>query len=196
MDVSEGALWFSDSALAGWNGSAWVPDVAYGDFHVYDRFITEREFGATKRVFLAPEDSKLDASTYPVVKTVDGSIWIVESINPDYLGDSTYQHTYLLVISTGVAQVYSRSSTARASGAPGDLVATLQATTWAKVSHFGGEDSERFDDVRRGLFEITLPNGIAVGPDSLVKVDGTSYEVEEVYEVLHSSRVRARKYDG
>lgn len=194
MHPSEAILWFSDVTLSGWNGSDWTAGIAKGDFHSYDRFITEREFGATKRIFLAHQHLLFDPTTYPVVRTADGLIWIVESMNEDYGVDvAAYQKSFLLVRASGTAEIYSTSTTPRASGAAGSPTPSLEATTWTKVSRYGGTDSDEIPDVRRSLFELTIPGGIDVSPEWYVESDGETYEIEEVFPVLLSTRLRCRR---
>ena len=89
MDASEAAEWFATVPLEGWDGSAWVSNVALGDFHSYDRFITERTFGAKKRIFLQPETERLDTSLYSVVRTPEGPQWVVEDEKQDMEGQKT-----------------------------------------------------------------------------------------------------------
>jgi hypothetical protein len=76
---------------------------------------------------------------------------------------------------------------------PGSETSVLQATTWAKVSRFGGKDSEELNDVRRTLLELTVPGGIDISEEWYVEVGGHSYEIEEVYPVLLSTRLRCRR---
>jgi hypothetical protein len=188
MDVSEATKWFVSTPLSGYNGIAWVSNISKGDFNASELPTVEREF-------LAPKSKAFNAVTYPLVKTPDGTIWVVDNIKKDYL-DTDINATYFLVESTGVAQIYSKATVTRASGAAGTVTETLQKTTWCRAERYGSKDSSEFTDVKRGLFEITLPHGTTVNSDWLIKTGGRSYEIDEVYEEMFSVHLRTRRYDG
>lgn len=188
MDISEASKWFADTQLSGWNGTAWVPNIAKGNFH-------SSETDSIERTFLTPKENAFNAVTYPVVRTSDGLIWIVSFITNDYFIEDINK-TYFLVESTGVAELYSKATTARASGSAGPVTQTLQNTTWCRLERTGSKESSEFVDSIRGLFEIALPHGTPINLDWLVKTESHFYEVEEWYDDRFCIYLRARRYDG
>lgn len=198
MDASEAILWFNDTPVSGWNGSAWVSNVAAGDLQVYDRFISDRVFGVKKRIFLTPETTKLDMATYPLIKFEDGTIWLAVSDSPDINGHSegAYQHSFLVLQTNVTIEVIETTTTVRASGAPGDPVRTSILTTWGDLERFGHDRADHQENITFNIFEVTLPGGTAVTPDNLLLIDGDYYDIQEVYPELNTVVVRALRRDG
>lgn len=193
MHVSEASLWFANESLDGWNGSAWVTEVAMGDFHTYDRFITERTFGAKKRIFLAPQSLSFDPATYPVVRTSDGTVWIVVSDNADIKDDITYEQGYLLVHAAYTADIIELTTTTLASGQQGDPVPTVVGTSVCDLERYTANSSDAFDTVTYGIYKIIVPSSVAVDTDNEISIDGITYEVQEVYEELLTKVAKAIK---
>ena len=191
MDVSEAASWFASVPLDGWDGSQWVSKVAYGDFHAYDRFITERTFGAKKRIFLMPEDKRLDVATYPVVRTPDLRSYIVLSDNADIEGVARYQSCLLMVEAAYSADLIEFQTTTLASGQESQPTPVTLATAVCDIDRFSIDRSDEFSTVVYGMFKIVLPAGIAVDSNHELLIDGAYYEVQDVAPELLAQNVRA-----
>jgi hypothetical protein len=191
MDVSEAAEWFATVPLDGWDGTQWASKVAYGDFHSYDRFITERTFGAKKRVFLQPDNKRLDTSTYSVVRTPDGRQYIVLSDNADIEGVSRYQSTLLMVEAAYSADVVEYQTTTLASGQEGDPTLVTLSTTVCDMDRFSVDRSDDFATVAYGLFKILVPAGVTVDTNYELLIDGAYYEVQDVSPELLAQAIRA-----
>jgi hypothetical protein len=193
MDVSEAASWFATVPLDGWDGSQWVSNVAYGDFHAYDRFITERTFGAKKRIFLQPDDKRLDVAAYPVVRTPDGKQYIVLSDNADIEGVSRYQSTLLMVEAGYSADVVEFQTTTLASGQQSSPTPVTLSTSVCDLDRFSVDKSDEFSTVVYGMFKIVLPASITVDTDHELLIDGAYYEVQDVSPELLAQAIRALK---
>lgn len=191
MDVSEAAEWFAFTPLDGWDGTQWVTKVAYGDFHTYDRFITERTFGAKKRIFLQPESKRLDPSTYPVVRTPDGKQYIILSDNADIEGTTRYQSSLLMVEAAYSAAVIEFQTTTLASGQESQPTPVTLATTVCDIDRFSVDRSDEFNTVVYGMFKVVLPAGITVDTNYELLIDGAYYEIQDVAPELLAQNVRA-----
>lgn len=191
MDVSEAAEWFATVPMEGWDGSAWVSDVAFGDFHSYDRFVTERTFGAKKRIFLQPESKRLDTSLYSLVRTPDGTQWIVVADNPDIEGVSRYQSALLMVTAAYSADIIKFTTTTLASGQQSAPVPSVVGTTACDVDRFSIDRSDDFSTVVYGMVKVVLPGNVTVDTDHELLIDGAYYEVQEVSRELLTIAARA-----
>lgn len=184
MDVSEAALWFNTVPVDGWNGTAWVAEVGFGDFLSYDRFVTDRTFGIKKRIFHAPDDTKIDALTYPVIRTPDDKIWIVISDSADIEGEVAYANSYLLLEATLQAEVIEHVSTELASGAEGPGSDVVLATYHCDLERYSASNSDLFVNVAYGGYEVTLPYGAVVDGTKELKINNVLYEIKEVIPEL------------
>lgn len=193
MKAAEASLWFANTALDGWNGTSWVRNIARGDFHAFDRFITERTFGAKKRIFHTPESYAIDYITYPIVRTADGKTWIVTSDNADIEGSEAYAQSYLLLEATLQAEVIEYTTQTLASGAEGPLTETTLSTEYCDLERYSASNSDLFPNVAYGGYEITFHNGVAIGTDNDIKVNGVYYEVKEVIPELLTTVCRCLK---
>jgi len=193
MDVAEASLWFANTSVDGWNGTAWVRNIATGDFHAYDRFITERTFGAKKRVFHTPEDHKIDYVTYPIIRTADSKVWIVSSDNADIEGTEAYAQSYLLLEATLQGDIIEHTTQTLASGAEGPLTETVLATHYCDLERYSASNSDIFQNVTYGGYEITFHRGVTINVENEVRINGVYYEVKEVIPELLTTVCRCLK---
>lgn len=191
MELGEAAAWFAGVPLDGWDGTQWVTNVAYGDFHVYDRFITERTFGAKKRMFLQPQSKRLDTDTYKVVRTPDSRVFIVQADNDDIATEGTYQSSLLLLEAAFTASIITYTTTTLASGQQSTAVPTVVGTSVCDIERYTSDRSDEFDVVTYSVFKITLPGDVTVNTDQELQIDGSLYEVKEVAPELLATVVRA-----
>lgn len=193
MDIARAARWFARTSLEGWNGTTWKSNVARGDFHAFDRFITERTFGAKKRVFHTPQDYPIDTGTYPVVRSVDGKVWIVTSDNVDVEWDQAYAHSYLLLEATLQCGIIEHTTETLASGAEGPKTETTVSTHYCDLERYSASNSDLFANVTYGGYEITMHNGVTVTTDNELKINGVYYEIKEVIPELLTTVCRCLK---
>lgn len=193
MDVSEASRWFANTSVDGWNGTVWVSNIAAGDFHAFDRFITERTFGAKKRVFHTPEESKIDYAAYPIIRTADGKVWIVTSDNADIEGTEAYAQSYLLLEASLQAQVIEHTTQLLSSGMRGPLTEAVIATYYCDLERYSSSSSDTFNNVVYGGYEITLPNNSAIDVEKELRINSVYYEVKEVIPELLTTVCRCLK---
>lgn len=193
MDISEASHWFANTAVDGWNGTSWVLNVGQGDFHSFDRFITERTFGAKKRIFMTPEEHKIDHATYPVVRTTDGKTWIVASENADIEGTEAYAQSYLLLEATLQAEIIEHVTQTLASGAEGPDTEVVLSTHYCDLERYSAANSDLFQNVVYGGYEITLASSVAIDVEKELRINGTYYEVKEIIPELLTTVCRCLK---
>lgn len=193
MHIVEAARWFANTELDGWDGTRWVLNISRGDFMAFDRFISERTFGVKKRIIHVPQVYRFDPSAYPLVRTVDGKIWIVVSDNADIEGRAPYAQSYLLLEATLQAQIIEHTTQTLSSGAQGPDVETVLATEYCDLERYSGTSSDTFGNVSYGLYEVTFPGSVTVSTEYEVKIAGTYYEIREVIPELHTVVCRVLK---
>jgi hypothetical protein len=192
MELSQAAGYFNTVPLAGWNGSAWVSNIAYGDFLTYDRFLGPRTFGHLQRMFhMSGDGSALQA--YEVVRSPGGQIYLNASYNHDFRGGTEYATSFLLQECLYTVEVIDMVTTPAPSGLGGSVVPTVTGTFHGHKERFTSEASSEVDTVRYGTFVFQLPLSAEalVTVDSELKVEGVHHEVKEVHRVLNILEVRA-----
>jgi len=193
VKLSQANSYFNSVHLEGWDGAAWVADVALGNFLSFDRFITERTFGQKKRMFETGGGAVIP-DAYRVVRTPDANRYLVEALNVDIRDDVTYGRTYLLRECGSQADIIGFTKAASASGIGGDITESVLATVFCDVERITAENSREFDSVRFSSHVITMPGGTALTTDNQLDLDdGHRYEVMEVNAALLTVSVRAVK---
>ena len=193
MQASEAVLWFSDTPLSGWNGTAWVDEISWGDFLTYDRFITDRTFGVKKRLFLCHDDYEFDALTYRVVKTPDGKQWIVVANNVDLAGEVDYAHTYLLLEASYTASILETQTITTASGQVRRTGEEVVATYPCDFEQFGVDFSDVSKQAVYGVYNVTLPGGVQLSEQNEIEIDGLIYAPQEITNQLLTTTIRAER---
>ena len=192
MKLAQAAAWFNHTPLAGWDGSAWVPDIAWGSFQVYDRFISDREFGQKKRVFTCGDGEAID-SAYLAVRSPDGNIYLVSSVNTDVQGTEVYNRTYMLMLAGFVADVYSVVTGTAPSGVARNATPVLDATLHCDLARYGASSSREVGDLRLTLHEVTLPASYPVTTSHYLVIDEVRYTVQEAFRELDLVVLRCAK---
>lgn len=192
MKLSQANSYFNSVPVDGWDGSAWVAAVAYGDFMAFDRFITERSFGQKKRMFEVGGSRTIPAQ-YEVVRTPDGRRYMVVADNKDIEASEVYGTTYLLQEAQHTFSIVRNVPTVSASGLPNGNTPTVVATGFCDLERYSAENSREFDTVKYSSHVIVLPASVALTPDDQIIVDDTSYAVTEVNSLLKVKEVRALK---
>ena len=191
MELSQAAGYFNTVPLDGWDGSAWVNNIASGDFLTYDRFLGPRTFGHLQRMFYLSGDGAA-VKPYEVVRTPEGQIYIVASFNHDYKHDHAYATSFLLQEALYTAEVIEFVTTPAPSGIGGTKTENVVATYHCHMERYTSEASSEFDIVRYGTFIFTLPLS-ALGDltvDRELRVDNTDFELKEVHRMLNAAEAR------
>ena len=191
MELSQAAGYFGSVPLDGWDGSAWVSDVSYGDFLTYDRFLGPRTFGHLQRMFYVKGDGA-DLHPYEVVRTPTGEIYIVASYNHDFKREDAYATSFLLQQALYTAQIIEYTIVPAPSGIGGTKVEKDVATYHCHMERYTSESSSEIDTVRYGTFIFTMPMSALpdLSVDREIRLDGTDYELKEVHRVLNAAEAR------
>lgn len=192
MKLGQATAHFNDVVFDGYDGSAWVSNVAAGNFLTYDRFLGPRTFGHKQRMVLIGGDGAA-ALAYEVLRTPDGKIYLVISYNHDIRDEGTYATSILLQEAPYTADVTEYQTTTAPSGLESDAVPTTIATFHCDLERYTSEASSEFDTVRYGIMTIMLPKSAisVVGTDHELLISGRYYEIKEVEPVLGATEVRA-----
>jgi hypothetical protein len=173
VDLALAASNFNQAKLDGYDptvSGTWVLDVARGTLQVYDRFVSDRTFGAKKRILEIGKRSKQLPAKYGVIRVPGGRTYMVESVNED-IDVGPYSDVYVLHEALERIEVYDNVTTDLPSGLPGSPVETLLATYWGDSDRFGSSGTQ-FDQVRREVDVVWLEPGAVVLPTHKIKVGG------------------------
>ncbi|MCK5432662.1 MAG: hypothetical protein KAJ03_07950, partial [Gammaproteobacteria bacterium] len=181
MKLAQAVKKFATTPLDGWNGTSWDQDIAKVVHTTYDRFVTQRTFGALKRVFLSPEaiDTK-----YEVVRTPDGSKFLLTFDNLDIVRDETYDFVYLVFEANYSISIAKFTTTPSASGMASAAVRAVTATVFGDIERISFSRSREFDVVTYPRMVATVPLTTVVDTDDELTVDGVDYAIDEVYREL------------
>ena len=191
MELGQAAAYFNTVALEGWNGSAWVADVAKGNFLTYDRFLGPRTFGHKQRMFLMGNDGS-ELMPYEAVRIPGGLIYLVMSYNHDIKGTTRYATSFLLQQADFIAEIIEYVTVDAPSGIPGSKTPTVIGTFFTDQERYNSEASREFDDVRYETTVFTLPKSAEplLTVDHELKVNNIMFEVKEVYPFLSAMQAR------
>lgn len=199
MKLGQAISYHSLVTLDGWDRGSkrWVSEVSHCAFKAFDQFITNRAFGQKKRMIAVPECDRLDPK-YHVIRTSEGTRYLVVEENPDISRDETYQYLYLLQIAEYDAKIINISTKDRASGMPGDPTEQQVDFVPCDMERFSGTTKAGRDDVKLSLYTFSMPLDTAITADSIIEVsDGTRFSIREVNPILGMLDVLATKYgDG
>jgi len=191
MKLGQAAAYFNTVAVEGWDGSAWVPEVAEGNFLTYDRFLGPRTFGHKQRMFLMGNDGSA-LMPYEAVRIPGGLIYIVMSHNYDIKGTERYATSFLLQQADFTAEIIEFVTVDAPSGIPGSKTPTVVGTFFIDQERYNSEASREFNDVRYETTVFTLPKSAEaiVTVDHEIKVNEVMFEVKEVYPFLSAFQAR------
>jgi len=185
----------STTPVEGWNGSAWVSDVAFCDFQVFDRFISARDFGQKKRtMYCGP--SFLLPTTYRVIRLLSSEVYIVTSTNMDIHKGLLTGATYFLTEASTQVDINSTVTTKSASGVITGSTTNTVSGVFADISRMGEISSHAMRSVKYSTHILTFPLGTVINEDDEV-VDGADvYDINEVTRVLDSVEARGIQRGG
>lgn len=192
MDLSVAGQYFDTVNVEGWDGSAWVANVAFGNLAVYDRFISDRSFGQRKRIFTTGVGHEIPTQ-YGVIRLPDGTVYLLEHANRDIKHDRVYSTVYHMRESAGLVQVIRQVVTPTASGMGGTSADSVIATVYCDIDRYSALSSSQFDTVRYPLVEFWLPSSTPVTTGDELELDGERYNVREISLALDLTYIRALK---
>jgi hypothetical protein len=185
MELSQAISYFAKDCLDGWDGTTWVENIAKGSLLTYDRFISARNFGLKKRIFLTGRDTgTLDA--YSTVRMKNGTIYIVESKNTDTDSlPSNYANSYQLLKAEYQAEVIQLDTVTAASGTHRGVTRTTMETHHCDLERISSRSaSADVPDIIYGQIYVVLPGIANVSTDNELRVNGILYDIKEVERQL------------
>jgi hypothetical protein len=179
MDLGTAASYFDNTPIEGWNGTSWDKLDQEVNLVVFDRFISDRNFGQRKRNATA---GAAIPSQYGVIKLPGGLIYLIESFNTDSKHGERYSYVYLIhEASFTIDIVRMVEATARASGAGGAATPTDVATgVFADYERYNSVGSEQFENIRNNVYSLYLPKGTDLRSSDEVRLEGEMYTVREL----------------
>lgn len=178
MKLSRAANYFARTPIDGWNGSAWISDVARGALQPHDRFVSDREFGLKKRYVLVNPETPVP-SQYTALR-IAGESYALGRVIKDVQVDP-YSLVCLVISAPYQVQVITLTPTIYASGVAGAVTETVSGTYWADIGRLTFTSSREAPGVRFSEVVITLPANCSLTGENEIKVGGAQYNVEEVY---------------
>lgn len=182
---------FAQSPVLGWDGGAWVDTGLRGRLQVYDRFITERDFGQRKRILTIAGNVALPE--YGVVR-LEGSdtAYMVESSVEDMEGTDVYATTFALHEAAFQVQVCKMATAVTQSGVKRPAGEQVLATTWVDITRYSSVDSREFQNTDYTIYTVYFPVGTPLDTDSYVRrVDnGEVLDINEVFQSLEIPAAR------
>lgn len=195
MKLGQAAAYHATTPMLGWDGTQWKSYSIKGDFHTFDRFITERSFGLKKRILTT---SKKVPAEVTALQDPSGRRYLITSENPDFHGSDNYMNSYLLLQADFSFDVINMVKQLNVAGTPIGSTKQVTATFFGDMERYTGETSRLADHARYSVMNIQLPVSAAthVNIDSLLSADGDEYEVKEVNKMLKILVVIAVKREG
>lgn len=189
---------FATQKLQRWNPTdqAWEDTGITGSLQVYDRFISDRDFGQKKRIFLIPGTFSLDQEK-AVLKVSDvPGVWLIEGSNPDADGVGVYANSMVLREAKHKVKLYKvQGARKRASGVGFiDGTPTLVAETWGDFSRYSSTESRELNQVDYTIGSWYLPRGTPVDLDTIIEDNyNQRFVVREVSTFLDLLMVRTQE---
>ena len=195
MELIQAAAYHATTPMAGWDGAAWTDCVAMGDFHTFDRFITERTFGLKKRVLTTVSPIP---SAYQALRDPSGRTYLITSESPDFHGSTNYMNSYLILQADYLFEVLTLQKVQNSAGVDISSTKVPVAEYFGDMERYSGETSRTGSYARYSVMSIQLPIASAdhVNTDTVLRASGEEYEVTEVLPLLKVLDIKAVKREG
>lgn len=187
---------FTKTPVLGWNeaGKVWVDTGLRGRLQVYDRFITERDFGQRKRILTIAGKPVLPA--YNVVKLEGSEVaYLIESSVEDMGGTAVYATTLALHEAAFAVQICKKTTVDSQSGIKRVSGEQVLATTWVDISRYTAAVSAEFKATNFTVYTVYFPRGTPLDTDSYVRrIDnGEILDINEVFQALDIPAARCQR---
>lgn len=179
--LKKAANYFRYSWVDGFDGTAWVPKVQRITILPFDRFISDREWGAKFRHVLADPDAD-SLSTYKALRTRAGQIYLVGAKMQD-VRDTPYSTVYKVHTADYLGQVLRSTTSQAASGVKKGLTWAVSGTYFVDVELVSFVSSKEEPSVKFGDCHIILPRNADVTTSDEISVGTEKYQVDLVNQV-------------
>lgn len=197
MDLSRSVGKFATNSIYRWDfgASDWVDTGVKGSFLVYDRFISDRAFGQTKRLVMTPLDQAIDITVPKGIYKIEGNSarFMIESVNEDTGEEVSYANVYMFHDVAYPIVVKKDVGVLRASGIGKKDTPEVQDTLWADYSRYSAVNSREMGTVDYTVINLFLPRGTNIDTDCYVELDGMVFDVSEVATSLNILTCRAQR---
>jgi hypothetical protein len=199
MDLARSFEKFSKLELSRWNRAtdSYTPTGIFGALQVYDRFISDRDFGQKKRIFLTPGEFKIDPDQ--LILKIDSvpSVWMLEGLNHDADSD-VYASSVVLREARYRLKLYKPGGEKRASGVGYvNRMDVLVTETYGDFSRYSSSESREMDNIDYTVGSWYLPKGTPVDLDTIIENGfGQRFLVREVSTFLDLLMVRAQEQEA
>jgi hypothetical protein len=197
-DLSRALGRFAHTPLLGWNAatSVWDDTGLRGRLQVYDRFITERDFGQRKRILTLAGDQDLPAA-YSVIRLGNSAtVYMLESLNKDIEGADVYGTTFALHQAPFHVRVCREVVETLQSGAKRKTGAEeVLFDTWVNLSRYSAVDSREFPLTDFTIYTVYFPRNVVATTDMYVRrLDNDDLlDITEVFQSLEIPAARVQR---
>lgn len=200
MDLERAYDKFAAHELQKWDYAlqAFVPTGITGSLQVYDRFISDRDFGQKKRIFLCPGQFSIDLDR--LIVQLDGvpGAWMVEGSNPDADDTGVYGSSVVLREARHKIKLLRKAGTVKRRSGVGytDEQYTTDLETWGDFSRYSSTESRELSGTDYTIGSWYLPKGCPVDLDTVIEDDiGQQFKVREVSSFLDLLMIRAQELE-
>lgn len=199
MDLSRSFEKFADLELRSWDRptDTYLPTGIFGSLQVYDRFISDRDFGQKKRIFLVPGQFTLNPDQLILKVANVPSVWMLEGVNHDSDASGVYASEVVLREAKYRVKLYKPGGQKRASGigytSRND---ELVADTFGDFSRYSSAESREMDNIDYTIGTWYLPKGTPVDLDTIIEdAFEQRFVVREVSTFLDLLMIRAQEQE-
>lgn len=200
MDLRRSFERFASLELSRWDKAtdSYVPTGTLGSLQVYDRFVSDRDFGQKKRLFLVPGQFSIDPNQLILKVSGVPSVWLLEGMNYDSGAAGVYASVLVLREGRHRLKLYKPGGTKRASGVGYVTRAdVLVDETYGDFSRYSSSESSKFDNVDYTVGSWYLPRGTPVDLDTIIEDNfGQRFQVKEVSSFLDLLMVRVQEREA
>lgn len=188
---------FAQTPVLGWSpqSSAWVDTGLRGRMQVYDRFITERDFGQRKRILTLAGNQPFPAGVGVVRLEGSATPYLLESSVEDIEGSEVYCSTFTLHEAPYPVQICKMATEKTQSGVERNAGERVLANTWVDISRYSSVDSKDFAAVDYTIYTVYFPNGTPLDSDTYVRRldNGEVLDISEVFQALDIPAARCQR---
>lgn len=189
---------FASHELHRWDyqTSTFVATGIMGSLQVYDRFVSDRDFGQKKRIFLCPGGFDIDRHQL-IVKIPDvPGVWMVEGSNPDADSTGVYGTPVVLREAKHRVKLLRKEGTKTRRSGVGytDETKNVILETWADFSRYSSTESRELSGTDYTIGSWYLPQGCPVDLDTIIEDNYQQrFMTREVSSFLDLLMVRAQE---
>ena len=197
MKLSQAIAAFANDTVDGWDqvNGHWILNIAKGSILTFDRFITERSFGQKKRIFQMPGKTGLPENI-EAIRDHEGNTYLVSYYNIDADFGERYNTVYLIQRADHTAELIRYNTVTAASGAAAGKSEVVVATFPVDFEKISTSNSREYGGVHFSGYIANCPASVDIGTDNELLIDGTYYNIEEVYETIGLKGLKLAKRSG